>query len=252
MFRLMEDSYSYPRPDVAVFADAVDLASGAAGLIAGFIRDHANNDPVTVAMAGGSTPVATYRRLAEMDVPWERVCAWVGDERYVPPDHPDSNGGMIGRLLMDGTGARFLTIPWEKNRPAERAAAIYEEQLLSIMPADTGGPRPDLVLVGMGGDGHTLSLFPEAPALEITDRWYVADRVEAQHSWRLTATYPLVHRARQIYVLASGASKAAALAESLNPVGDRILPARRLMAGRAPVTWLVDRAAAVFLPDEWK
>lgn len=237
---------------MAVFADAAGLASGAAGLIAGFIRDHANNDPVTVAMAGGSTPVATYRRLAEMDIPWERVCAWVGDERYVPPDHPDSNGGMIERLLLDGTTARFLRIPWQEGRSAERAAAIYEEELLSVMPADTGGPRPDLVLVGMGGDGHTLSLFPGAPALETTDRWYVADRVEAQHSWRLTATYPLVHRAKQIYVLASGAGKAAALAESVNPVGDRILPARRLMAGQAQVTWLVDRAAAAFLPDEWK
>lgn len=228
------------------------MASGAAELIAGFIRDHANNNPVTVAMAGGSTPVATYRRLAEMDVPWDRVCAWVGDERYVPPDHPDNNGGMIDRLLMDGTGGRFLRVPWEEGRLAERAAALYEQELLAVMAGDDGAPRPDLVLVGMGGDGHTLSLFPGAPALEISDRWYVADRVEAQHAWRLTATYPLVHRARQIYALVSGAGKAAVLAEVLNPEGDQILPARRLMAGQAPVTWLVDRAATAFLPDKWK
>ena len=237
---------------MTVFADAAQLASGAARLIAQFIRDHANNNPVTVAMAGGSTPVATYRRLAEMDIPWNRVCAWVGDERYVPAHHSDSNGGMIGRLLLDGTGARFLKIPWREDRSAERAAAIYERELVSTLATVDGEPCPDLVLAGIGGDGHTLSLFPGAPAVDVTDRWYVADRVEAQHSWRLTATYPLVHRARQIYVLVSGAGKAAPLAESLNPMDTRTLPARRLMAGRAPVTWLVDRAAAIFLPEEWK
>ena len=204
-------------------------------------------------MAGGSTPVATYRCLAGMDIPWEQVHAWVGDERYLPPDHPDSNGGMIGRLLVDRTGARFLRVPWGENRSAEQAAAIYEQQLLSVMPSDTHGPRPDLVLVGIGNDGHTLSLFPGAPALDITDRWYVATRAaETRHSWRLTATYPLVHRARQIYALVSGAGKARTLAEVLNPESGQTLPARRLMAGRAPVMWLVDRSAALFLPDKWK
>lgn len=245
-------SYPYPPPDISVFADPTALASGAAGLIAGFIKEHASNRPVTVAMAGGSTPIATYRHLAGMDVPWDRVCAWVGDERYLPPDHPDSNGGMISRLLLDGTDARFLKISWEEGRSAHQAAAIYEKDLLSVMAAGADGPQPDLVLVGIGDDGHTLSLFPHSPTLDIADRWYVADRVEAKHPWRLTATFPLVHRARQIYVLVSGAGKATALAESLNPVGGWVLPARRLMDGPAPVTWLVDRAAASFLPDEWK
>ena len=238
-------------PDVVVFADARELAVGAADRIAGFIRRHATNRPgsrrVTVAMAGGSTPIAAYRRLVGMDVPWGRVCAWVGDERYVPPDHPDSNGSMIGRELMDGTDARFLRIPWKEGRSPSRAAALYEERLLDEMAGDSGGPLPDLVLVGMGSDGHTLSLFPGSPALDVADRWYVAGKVQAVRAWRLTATYPLVHRARRIYALVSGGSKAPALAEVLYPTGPATLPARLLMAGEAPVTWLVDEAAASLL-----
>ena len=250
---LMGRELESSQAEVVVFADADELAIGAAERIVGFIRQHATNTigsrRVTVAMAGGSTPVAAYRRLARMEVPWEQVCAWVGDERYVPPDHPDSNGSMIGRELMDGTGARFLRIPWKEGRSPTRAAALYEERLLEEMEHYSGGPRPDLVLVGIGGDGHTLSLFPGSPALEVTDRWYVADKVETVQAWRLTATYPLVHRARRIFALVSGRSKASALAEILHPTGPAALPARLLMAGDAPVTWLVDEAAASLLGE---
>ena len=237
--------------DVEVFADTAALATSAAERIAGFIREHATKSPssqsVTVAMAGGSTPIETYRRLAALDVPWDRVCAWVGDERYVPPAHPDSNGSMIGCLLLDATDARFLRIPWKEGRSAARAAALYEETLLEELTHDSGGPRPDLVLVGMGGDGHTLSLFPGSEALDITDRWYVSNRVDADQPWRLTATFPLVHRARRIYVLVSGEGKAPALAEVLEPAGSPPLPAHRLMEGAAPVTWLVDEGAACLI-----
>ena len=234
--------------DVTVFTGPAELAAGAAERIAAFIRGRAAEIPpseyVTAAMAGGSTPAGAYRLLREMDVPWERVCAWVGDERYVPPDHPDSNGAMIGRLLLGGLGARFLRTPWAKSRSAAWAAAEYEKTLLEALAGDSGGPRPDLVLAGMGSDGHTLALFPGSPALEETDRWYTANPAGPGPDWRLTAAYPLVHRAGQIYVLASGEAKAAALAEALEPVGGPPLPVRRLMEGEAPVTWLVDKAAA--------
>lgn len=231
--------------DVVVFADADALAEAAAERIGGFIRERAAaRDTVTAAMAGGSTPAGAYRLLREMDLPWERVCAWVGDERFVPPGHPDNNGAMIGRLLLDHTDARFLRVPWREGRTAEQTAAEYQKTLLEALAHDDDGPRPDLVLAGMGDDGHTLSLFPGAPALDITDRWYAADRVDSLGAWRLTATYPLVHRAGQIYVLASGEGKAPALARVLEPGGGPPLPARRLMEGKAPVTWLVDEAAA--------
>ena len=239
--------------DVRVFEDGAALAAGAAAMIASLIRREvtkartADGGLVSVAMAGGSTPVATYRLLATMDIPWSGVCAWVGDERYVPPDHEDSNGAMIGRSLLDGAGARFLRVPWAADRSAPEAAALYETDLLASMGGEAGGPCPDLILAGMGGDGHTLSLFPGSDALDVTDRWYVATRVTAAQPWRLTATYALAHRAAAVYVLVSGGSKAPALAEVLRPTGDRPLPARRLMEGAAPVSWLVDRAAAAGL-----
>ena len=239
--------------DVRVFEDGAALAAGAAAMIASLIRREvtkaraAGGRLVSVAMAGGSTPVATYRRLATMDIPWSGVCAWVGDERYVPPDHEDSNGAMIGRMLMDRAGARFLRVRWAADRSAPEAAALYEADLLASMGGDSRGPRPDLILAGMGGDGHTLSLFPGSDALDVTDRWYVATEVAAAQPWRLTATYPLAHRAAAVYVLVSGESKAAVLAEVLQPTGDRPLPARRLMEGAAPVSWLVDRDAAAGL-----
>ncbi len=239
--------------DVRVFEDGAALAAGAAAMITSFIRQEvtkareADGRLVSVAMAGGSTPVATYGRLATMDIPWSGVCAWVGDERYVPPDHEDSNGAMIGRSLLDRAGARFLRVPWAADRPAHEAAALYEADLLASMGEDARGPRPDLILAGMGGDGHTLSLFPGSEALDITDRWYAATEVAAGQPWRLTATYPLAHRATAVYVLVSGESKAPALAEVLRPTGDQPLPARRLMEGAAPVSWLVDRAAAAGL-----
>lgn len=239
--------------DVRVFENGDALAAGAAAMIASFIREEvtkaraADGRLVSLAMAGGSTPVATYRLLATMDIPWSGVCAWVGDERYVPPDHEDSNGAMIGRMLLDGAGARFLRVPWAAERPAHEAAALYEADLLASMGGDAHGPLPDLILAGMGEDGHTLSLFPGSEALDVTDQWYIATKVAGAQPWRLTATYSLAHRAAAVYVLVSGASKAPALAEVLRPTGDRPLPARRLMEGAAPVTWLADQAAAAGL-----
>ncbi|MCY3539699.1 MAG: 6-phosphogluconolactonase [bacterium] len=236
--------------EIWIYENPSALASGAAALIAGFIRDQAAemsiDRQVNVAMAGGSTPAATYREISALDVPWERVCAWVGDERYVAPDDPANNGTMIGQAIIYHTSAHFLPIPWAEDRSAKRAAEIYETQLLTSMTIDPDGlPRPDLILAGMGDDGHTLSLFPGSEALRVTDRWYIATEVAAPtSSWRLTATYPLVHRAKQIYVLVSGRSKSSALAEVLLTGSDRRLPARRLMEGEAPVTWLVDEAAA--------
>ncbi len=234
--------------DVKVFDTSATLASGAAEAVAGFIRTEVprirSQRRLTVAMAGGSTPVAMYRKLSTMDVPWQRVCAWVGDERYVPPDHADCNGAMIASTLLDATRVQFLRPAWAPSLSAADAAADYEAELLAAMAGDGDGPRPDLVLAGMGGDGHTLSLFPGSPALDIADRWYAATEPPAQGPPRLTATLPLVHRAARIFVLVSGSSKASALAEALQPSSELVLPVRRLMDGEASVTWLVDRDAA--------
>lgn len=231
---------------VFVSPDAAHLADAAARLVAGRIREW-SGDVVTIAMAGGSTPQAMYRRLQDLDVPWDRVHAWIGDERSVPPTHPDNNGAMVRRELLDGVGAAFSAVPWRADATPDELAAEYERTLLGILDADEDGPRPDLVLAGIGDDGHTLSLFPGTAAIDVTDRWYVANHVPQKDTWRLTATYPLVHRSRLIVVLVAGAGKAAALAEILEPTHEARLPAARLMDGEAEVLWLVDAPAAAGL-----
>lgn len=230
------------QPEVVIFPNADTLAVGAAWRIADFIINHPR-PRVTVALAGGSTPAGAYRRLRKMDIPWERVTAWVGDERNVPPGHPDHNESMADRMLLAGTGASLLRMLWDEGKP-ERMAASYRRLLAGILHIRDGKPCPDLMLAGIGDDGHTLSLFPGSAALEITDLDYAAVWVESKQDWRLTATFPLAHRSERIMVLVSGESKAAALAEILSPTQTPALPARRLMDGAAPVTWLVDAAAA--------
>ena len=229
--------------DLIIHDDAEHLATGAATLIAEFIRANAGGT-VTVGFAGGSTPRATYDALRNEDVPWDRVYAWVGDERFVPPDHPDNNGRMVRKSLLNGTDATFFGVPWADGADPQETAAAYQATLVEIMSHDADGPVPDLLLAGIGGDGHTLSLFPGSAALDVDDRWFVSNWVEKADSWRLTATFPLAWRARQVYVLVSGESKAEALAAIWR---QEDLPASRLMEQNDNVTWLVDSPAASLL-----
>ena len=200
-------------------------------------------------MAGGSTPAATYAELKTRGVQWNRVYAWVGDERFVPPDHPENNGTMIGRSLIDDTDATLFRVPWNDEASPDELAAEYESTLIEIMDHDDTGPLPNLLLAGIGDDGHTLSLFPDTAALEENTRWFVANHVPQMDTWRLTTTYPLAWRAEQIFVLVSGIGKARTLAEILSPTSDQSLPARRLMKSQNKVTWLVDRDAASLLEE---
>ncbi len=231
---------------VFVSPDPESLATFAASLVAAKIREWAG-DTVTLAMAGGSTPKAMYHVLETLDVPWDKVHAWVGDERFVGQDHPDNNGAMARHELLDAVGAPVSLVPWREGADPHELAAEYEHTLVGILDHDESGPRPDLILAGIGDDGHTLSLFPGTEALDITDRWYVANWVEQKQTWRLTATFPLAHRARLIMVLVAGVGKAEALAEILEPTADERLPAARLMDGEAEVVWLVDHQAASLL-----
>lgn len=231
---------------VIVNRDPDSLATFAASMVAAQIREWAG-DTVTLAMAGGSTPKAMYHKLETLDVPWDRVHAWIGDERFVARDHPENNGAMAKRELLDAVGAGVSLVPWHQDSDPHELAAEYERTLLGVLDHDESGPRPDLILAGIGDDGHTLSLFPGTEALDETDRWYVANWVEQKQTWRLTATFPLAHRARLIVVLVAGEAKAEALAEILEPSGDERLPAARLMEGEAEVVWLIDEQAGSLL-----
>ncbi|MDQ4127210.1 MAG: 6-phosphogluconolactonase [Actinomycetota bacterium] len=202
-----------------------------------------------VALAGGSTPKATYEALAhdyadELD--WSKVHVFFGDERTVPPDHEDSNYRMAHEALLSRVPVRSVHRMRGELPPAE-AAAAYEEELREFFGPD-GVPSLDLVLLGLGEDGHTASLFPETSALDATDRWVVANPVLKLETTRLTLTLPVINAARNVTFLVADEGKAGALKEVLEGDADpRAYPAKLVRPPDGDLTWMVDRAAARLL-----
>jgi 6-phosphogluconolactonase len=201
-----------------------------------------------VALSGGSTPKRIYPLLVDEPrvgaVDWSRVDFFWGDERAVPPDHPDSNFGVAYQMLL---AALPNLRPQAIHRmPAEApdldAAALAYEAELRLAFGARGDEPPvfDLIWLGMGPDGHTASLFPNSAALDVADRWVVANWAPGPQAWRMTLTFPVLDAARELLFVVTGADKADALARVR--AGDRELPAARL--GAQQVEWLIDAAAA--------
>lgn len=206
----------------------------------------------TGVLSGGSTPRALYTLLASSryldQVPWPKIHVFWGDERCVPPTHPESNFRMASDSLLSK-----VPIPKENihRMPAEqenhdRAAQEYENTLKTFFRLKTGGyPRFDLVLLGMGDDGHTASLFPGAAALRETKRLAVANYIEKLHTYRLTLTAMAINYARNILFLISGEPKASVLKEVLEGAYEpNRLPTQLIQPVGGRVTFLVDRPAA--------
>lgn len=211
---------------------AREVADGIAELIGA-------RNGLTLGLAGGSSPQPTYERLRAMHLEWGSVDVWLSDERWVPWDHDRCNGRMASETLLDHVGARFHRPPWGEMIEAEDAAAHYEATLRSIHPDGS----PDLVLLGMGDDGHTASLFPGTDALDEMSRWFVANEVPSQGETRLTATYPMLWSAKQILFLVTGSDKAKAVRDSFSGS----TPAGRVGEGNAEIIWHLDEAAAALL-----
>ncbi len=182
------------------------------------IRERAeqSGERFSLALAGGSTPRHLYRLMSLTELPWSRFEFWFGDERYVPHQHSDSNYRMARETLLDSLKDGEVH-PWPYLNSAEASAEAYNQRLKERFGE---GPTFDLVLLGLGDDGHTASLFPNTEALRERDQLAVANWVEKLNSWRLTLTYPAFRRAKEILFLVSGSGKAEALAE--------------VMAGRLP------------------
>ncbi|MFO7292211.1 MAG: 6-phosphogluconolactonase [Acidimicrobiia bacterium] len=225
---------------VIVHSDPESLAEAAADFIAGAV-DSAP-DRFSLGLAGGSTPLATYRVLRGRDLDWHKVDAWMSDERWVPLDHPECNGHQAATALMDHVGARFFRPRWAPWLTPADSAAHFEATLRSLHPDG----RADLILLGMGDDGHTASLFPGTAALDAPEsRWYVDNYVPKLDAHRLTATYRFLRAAHRILFLVTGEAKAPALRQVLEPAdGEEVLPARGVLGGDAEVIWMVDEAAA--------
>lgn len=228
--------------------DPEEVARRAAEATAGAARTAiAQRGMFAVALAGGDTPRRMYEKLAaDTSVDWPRAEFFWGDERTVPPQHPDSNFGMADRALLRPLGIDPRRIH-RMNAERDDLAAIardYEEELVKVCGEPGGPPRLDLVLLGMGADGHTASLFPHTAALSESRRYVTANDVPQHATRRVTVTFPLIAAARAVIVLVTGEAKAPALAQVLEgPPDPERYPSQRLRAF-ADVTWFVDAAAA--------
>ena len=202
-----------------------------------------------VALAGGSTPKATYEVLARdyaNELDWGRVHVFFGDERTVPPDLEDSNYRMAYETLLSHVPVGSVH-RMRGELPPDEAAAAYEVELRAFF-GQVDVPRFDLILCGLGEDGHTLSLFPETAALDVTDRWVVANPVLKLGTTRLTLTVPVVNASRAVTFLVAGESKAEALKEVLEGDADpRAYPAKLVRPESRDLALMVDRAAARLL-----
>lgn len=242
--------------NVQIFPDPQRLAQAAADL---FIRtaQEAIRDRgfMVTALAGGTTPNMLYALLASESirdqVDWQYVHIFWGDERCVPPTHPDSNYARSNTTLLSKVGLlpeNIHRIPAEKK--PELAAEEYEETLLqffSSLPTEDLRNQAsfDLILLGMGDDGHTASIFPGTPAVNENTRWVTALYVDKLAAWRITLTPALINRARQVLFLVSGPGKRDALQHVLygSYLPDRY-PAQIVQPRSGAALWMVDEAAA--------
>lgn len=227
--------------DVEIFEGPDELAIGAAELIGAAFDDYGGR--CDIGLAGGSTPQATYVRLRTRDIEWGGIDVWLSDERWVPHDSEESNGHQAERSLVGAIEpASFLRPRHSQHLEPADAAAYYEAGLRSVI-----GERPKLVLLGMGTDGHTASLFPGTAAVaDTSDRWIVANHVPQLDTWRLTVTPHLLEIAERIAVIVSGSAKADVLAEAIERPRGRY-PIEILHRSGGSVTVLCDREAAASL-----
>mgnify|MGYP005859282873 CR=1 FL=1 len=210
-------------------------------------RSIATRDEFNVAIPGGSSPRRAFELLAEparaSEVPWDRVCVFFTDERCVPPTHEESNYRLATELLLSKVPIpRDNVFRFAGELPPIEAAAQYEQIVRHKMGMR---PRFDLVLLGMGEDGHTASLFPDSPALDDTEHIAVANFVPKLDSHRLTLTAPVFRAARNVIILALGAAKAASVREALQGrVDERRLPVQSIRPRDGRLLWIVDQQAA--------
>jgi 6-phosphogluconolactonase len=210
----------------------------------------------TVALAGGSTPRGLYALLSDdpafrSQIPWNKLHFFFSDERHAPPDSPESNFHMANEALF----SKGLVHPGQITRikgeypDTEKAALEYEQALRAYFKLKDGEyPRFDLVLLGMGDEGHTLSLFPGTKALHATNRIVVRNWVGKLFTERITLTAPAANEANRIIFLVTRADKAPALKAVLEgPYEPEQLPAQLLLPGHGKLLWLVDVAAGSML-----
>lgn len=234
--------------ELVVVADAAALAEEAAQrVLRSAAAALAARGTFALALAGGSTPRAAYAHLAATETDWTRWQVFFGDERVVPPEHADSNERMAREAWLAHVPIPAASVHRVRTElGAAAAAADYESELRRTLHAAPGAvPVLDLVLLGLGPDGHTASLFPGSPATRERERLVAAVHdAPKKPAQRVTLTFPVLEAARALLVLVSGRDKAAALAGALDEDGPpQELVARGLRNSRGRLVWLADRAA---------
>lgn len=230
--------------EVAVFPTAADLARAVADEFASQGRECvARSGRFTVALAGGNTPRQAYE-LIPTDLPWDKFHVFFGDERPVPPDDAASNYRMareslLSRVPIPDSNVHRICAELEP----ETAAQLYEDQLRECFPGEVI-PRFDLVLLGMGTDGHTASLFPETGALRERKRLVVANWVEKLNQSRITLTIPVLNAATRVVFLVAGDDKATVLKRVLRDPSGEQYPVQFIRPGSGSVKWMLDSQAA--------
>ena len=206
----------------------------------------------TVALSGGSTPKGLHHELATTfakELPWDRVFFFWGDERHVPPDFPESNFRMAKETLLSK-----LPIPAEhifrmrgEIPDANQAAAMYEQWLREFFhPAPGQFPRLDFILLGIGPEGHTASLFPDTKALQEKQRFVVGNYVAVHSTWRITCTYPVLNNGANVMFLVDGAGKADIVRAALKDASAN-LPCQGVEPAEGYLMWYLDAAAGAKL-----
>ena len=202
----------------------------------------------TVALSGGSTPRGLHTQLAKdyAGFSWNRTFAFIGDERYVPPDHPDSNFRMANESLFTKIAMPAENVHRVRTElpDPKQAAAEYEADTRNFFQLRAGElPRFDLILLGLGPDGHTASLFPGTEGLKEQSKLVVANWVEKLNSFRISFTYPVLNHAAEVMFLVTGTDKADA-ARSVLKGSTPPLPAQAIQPANGKLIWMLDEAAA--------
>jgi 6-phosphogluconolactonase len=207
------------------------------------------------ALSGGLTPRELYQLLAEpgfaRQIPWDATHLFQVDERAVPPGDPESNFGMIREAMLARAplpSEHFHRMAAE-SQDLEEAARRYSQEIAEVMrPGPREWPRFDLILLGLGPDGHTASLFPGSAALEERERWVVPNYVEKLKAWRLTLTLPVINSAAEVIFLLSGPDKAEIVRRVLHPASPAdSFPAQRVQPASGQLRWYLDQSAARLL-----
>jgi len=250
-----------PRPVTVtyqVWSTAKEVSMASARLFASHVEQAAATRGIArIAISGGSTPKGMFDILADPTkpfaetIPWDKLQIYWVDERCVPPDHADSNYRMTKEALLSKVGIPEANVfRMEGELDPEEAASRYESLLRNTMKLEGAeSPAFDLVLLGLGDDGHTASLFPHTEGLNELGRLVIANHVPQKDTWRISLTWPVINQAAEVAFEIVGAGKADVLAEVLTgPRDPERLPSQLIRPSNGKLLFLLDEAAASNLP----